>query len=328
MAGQPDVADVHVNTLLSQISIAHMNDLASFAADKIFRPVGTDKQTDIYPVYDRGFFFADEGERMVRAPGANAATSGFKITTTNTFFNINYAIGMELPDELIANSDEVFNLHQDATVLVTHIQMIRRERGFAVDFMKTGVWGTDVTGTTNFVKWSDYAGSDPLSDIRTGIRTVQLNTGMAANTLVLGKRVWDRLADHPDLIDRLNGGQTPGGPAVAMPENLARILGLDEVIIMDSVYRSSVEGATTLTMAFTVSDDALLIYRPRTASKLMPSSGYTFFWKSLVNGSAVPHYIRSIREERPRKTIIEAHAYWDQVATETQAGYYFSDAVD
>ena len=328
MAGQPDVGDVHVNSLLSQISIAHMNDLASFVADRVMPLVGTEKQSDVYPVYDRGFFFADEGNRMVRAPGTEAATTGFKLTLTNSFFNINYAIGMELPDELVDNADAVFNLDQDASTLVTHLQMIRRERGFAADFLTTGIWGTDVTGTTDFVKWSDYAGSDPISDIRTGVRTTQLAVGMKPNILVLGKRVWDRLADHPDLLDRLNAGQTPGGPAIAMPERLAAILGLDEVIVMDSVYRSSVEGASTLTMAFVNSDNAVLLYRPRVTGKLIPSAGYTFFWKPAVNGGSVPHFIRKIRVDRSKMSVIEAFAYWDQVKTEQYAGYFFSDAVD
>src|SRR4030066_2517323 len=183
---QPDVSDVHVNKMLSQISIGHMNALEAYIADKVFPFVYADKQTDIIPGYDRGFFFADEGLNMLRAPGNNAAVTGFKINKNNTYHADNFAIGFEIPDELRANQDDPFDMDQDGTRLVTELQMIRRERAWATDFMATGIWGTDVTGTTDFPKWSDYGASDPIIDIRTGIRTVLQNTGRKPNRLVLG----------------------------------------------------------------------------------------------------------------------------------------------
>ena len=54
---QPDVGDVHVNALLTEISIAHMNKLEHYVADKCFPLVGVDKQSDVYAVYTRGDFF-------------------------------------------------------------------------------------------------------------------------------------------------------------------------------------------------------------------------------------------------------------------------------
>jgi hypothetical protein len=322
---QPDVGDVHVNTLLTQLSIAHMNQPGAYIADRVFPLVGVNKQSDIYPVYSRGFFFQDPGQDMLRAPRARAKVAGYEVDTSNTYFAVCYAIGAEIGDELRANADDVFDLDRDATALVTEIQRIRRERGFASDFMTTGVWGTDKVGATDFTKWSDYGASDPFTDLEDGLDTVEQNTGFRPNKLVMGAIVWRRLKHHPDFIDRVKGAAGPGNPAVVTRQLLASLLEIDEVLVSRAVYNSANEGQTA-SLSRIVDDDALLLYTPANPGLLVPSAGYTFYWRPLTGGAI--QYIRKGREERERYDWIEAHSYWDQVATETEAGYFFSDAVD
>ncbi len=327
---QPDVGDVHVNALLTQMSIAHMNKLEHFIADRVFPPVGVDKQSDIYLVYDRGEFFqgsedAQSMRNLLRAPGTRAPVAGYKVTKTNTYRCDNFAIGVEIPDELRGNADAVFQLDKEASELATQIQLIRRERAFAVDFMKTTVWGTDKTGTTDFVKWSDYGGSDPFTDLEDGIDSIEGKTGQRPNKSTMGAIAWRRLKHHPDLVDRIKGGATSGAPALVQRQLLASILEIDEVLIGRASYRSSVEGAS-LTMARIVDDDALLLFAPPTPGRLTPSGGVTFFWKPLVGGQL--QFMRKYRLDPEKKDVIENHSYVDQVATETESGYFFADCVD
>jgi len=321
---QPDVGDVHVNALLTNMSIAHYNQMDAYIADKAFPIVFVEKQSDIYPVYDRGYFFADEGSAMLRAPGAQAPTSGWKITNSNTYFARNWAIGTEIPDELRANAEAVFNLDNDATLFTTQLQLIRRERQFAASFMITGVWGTDKVGGTDFVVWSDFGGSDPLNDLEDGLDTVEQNTGVRPNKLILGSLVWRRLKHHPDLVDRIRGGATTGNPAIVQRQLLAEILEIDEVMVARASYRSSAEGAS-LTLARVVGADALLLYTPPAPGLMVAAAGYTFVWRPMVSPGAV-QYIRKGREERPRRDWIESHSYLDMVATEAQSGYFFDGA--
>lgn len=321
----PDVGDVHVNRLLSNLSIAWANAPDAFVADRVFPFVYVPKQSDLYPVFGRGTFFADPGQAMIRAPGAPTAIVGYSLSN-NPYYANNYAIGSEIPDELRGNVEDVFDLDENATQLVTDIQRIRLERGFATDFMKTGVWATD-TSVSN--KWSDYGASDPLGDLRAGIRTVQLATGRRANKLVMGRIVWDRLVDHPDIVDRINGGATTGQPAIATREMLARLLELDEVIVGDAVYDAAASNvAGTVTMTRILDDDALLLFAPRNPGRMMPAAGYTFVWESAMNGRQAPWFIRKWRDDKRRRDVVEAHAYWDQVAVDTNAGVFFPDVVD
>ena len=203
MPGQPDVGDVHVNGLLSQMSVGYSNALANYVADQAAPPVYVSKQSDIYAVYSRGDFFQDLGNEMLRAPGTPAATTGFNVATDNTYRALNYAIGMVIPDELAANADEVFSLEQDATRLVTEIQMIRRERELAITAFNTtsGVWATHDTATST--DWDDYGAGDPLGTVATAKRTVLQAVGRAANTIVMGEIVFDALRYHPDILELL-----------------------------------------------------------------------------------------------------------------------------
>lgn len=327
---QPDVGDVHVNALLTNVSIAHMNAEEHYVADGVFPLVPVEKQSDVYAVYQRGDFFqgSEDAQAMrglLRAPGTRAPVAGYAIDTSNSYRCDNFAIGVEVPDELRGNADAVFDLDREATILATQIQLIRRERAFSADFMTTGVWGTDVVGTTNFVKWSDYGGSDPFTDLEDALDSVEGKTGRRPNKLVMGAIVWRRLKHHPDLVDRIKGGATTGNPAIVQRQLLAQILEIDEILIGRASYRSSAEGAS-LTMARIMDDDALLLYVTPTPGLMNPTAGISFYWRPLTGGAV--QFMRKYRMEPERKDVLEAHSYVDQKVTESQSGYFFSDAVD
>lgn len=324
---QPDVGDVHVNALLTNISIGHRNMDDFYIADRVFPQVPVQKQDDIYPVFNRGYFFADEGQNMVRAPGTRAASTGFAVDLTNTYRAINYAIGADIPDELRENADNPINLDQAATFLVSDIQKIRRERQFATDFMTTSVWTgqTDQAGGSDFVKWSDYAGSDPFTDLEDGMDSIEAATGVRPNRATMGAIVWRRLKHHPDFIDRIKGGATTGNPAMLTKQMLASMLELSEILVGRALYRSSDEGAA-LTLARVLDDDLLLTSTPNAPQLFTPSAGYTFYWQPLTGGGI--EFMRSGRENRDRVDWIESQSYWDQVAVEPLAGAFYGDCVD
>ena len=328
MAGQPDVADVHVNALLTQLSIAFYNEPGAYVADQVFPLVYVPKKTDIYPKYDRGFFFADEGNAMLRAPGTKAARSGFTVNKSNTYACENWAVGFAIPDELRANVDAPFDMDRDGTLLITELISIRRERAFAADFMAGSVWTGSSTGSdiTVGTKWDDVT-SDPMSDVKAQSRSIHTKIGRRPNTLLIGRIVWDRLMDHPDILDRLKGGATPDNIAIATKAAVASLLDVERILVGDAVYRSSAEGATT-TLAAVMDDDALLLYLPARPSLLTPAAGYTFVWESLMAGRGAPQFMRKYREGPEGQDVIECHTWFDHVATEPLAGAFFSDVCD
>lgn len=323
---QPDVNDVHVNALLTQMSIAHMNKDEHYVADRLFPQVGVDKQSDLYATYQRGDFFqgsedAQAMRELLRAPGTRAAVAGYAISS-NSFRCDNFAVGVEIPDELRSNADAVFELDNEATILGSQIQLIRRERAWANAFMTTSVWGTDKTVAN---KWSDYGASDPFTDLEDGLDAVESETGDRPNKLAMGAIVWRRMKHHPDFIDRIKGGATTSNPAMMTRQQLAAMLEIDEVLVARASYRSSAEGAT-LALSRIFDDDAILLFANPTVGRMTPTAGVTFFWKPLTGGAL--QFVRKYRQEPERKDVLEVHSYMDQVVTEAESGYFFSDVVD
>src|SRR5258705_7633258 len=97
------------------------------------------------------------------------------------------------------NMDAPLELDTAASEFVTYLLLLRQEVQWVADAFKTGVWGTDKVGTTDFVKWSDFAGSDPREDVDAGKETVLQNTGFMPNTLTLGYQVFRKLVRQPDV---------------------------------------------------------------------------------------------------------------------------------
>ncbi len=334
--GQPDVGDVHSNSILTQLSIGYQP--AGYFATKIFPMVNVDKQTDIYAAYNKSFWGRDLGApgaaptggmAVRRSPGTRARTAGYTVDVTNTYRCINYALGFEIPDELRGNADSVFNLDRDATVLLQSLLNLRFDREFVADFMAASTWGTDQSVTAKF---DLYGTSTPIEDLRTACDTIRKKTlGMSAGggvKVLMGALVERRLLDHPDILDRIKYGQSAAQPAKVTLEMIAQILGIDEIISAKSVYTEDEEGTAeaSATYADVLSDDMLVFWTPPSASQLAPSAGYLFNWKPLTGGGL--QFVRKGREDREKYDWVEVHSYLDWVMTASGSGVFFDDCVD
>ena len=109
-----------------------------------------------------------------------------------------------------------------------------------------------------------------------------------------------------------------------MPNWLAELLEMDEVLVGRASYRSSIEGAS-LTLARIFDDDALLLNVTQNPGRMTPTAGVTFFWASMAGEI---QFARKYRQDPEKKDVLEIHSYMDHVRTEQQSGYFFPDVVD
>jgi hypothetical protein len=203
---QPSINSVHVDAILTNISIGYLQNQDSFIADKVFPVVPVDKKSDKFFTYTKNDWFRDEAQR--RADGTESAGSGYNLST-GTYSADVFAFHKDVGDQTVANADAPLNPLREATEFVTRRLLLRKEIQFVSDFFTTGVWGTDVTGVAGAPssgqtkQWSDYTSSDPINDIEEAKSDILGATGMEANTLVLGYEVFRQLKNHPDLVDRI-----------------------------------------------------------------------------------------------------------------------------
>ena len=287
---EPGRASVHVNKPLTNISIAYMQMEENFVADRVFPPLPVAKQSDIYFRYERGEFNRDEMQE--RADGTESAGATYEIDNQPYMCKV-WALHKDIGAQTRANYDNPLDPDREATEFLTHKGMIRREREWATKFFNKPAWTFSLDGAAaraatnlredannNVIHWS-AANSTPIEDVDLARDTVIQDTGFRPNKLVLGHQVYTILKNHEDIIDRLNRGQTPGGPAMSTRQQLARIFEVDEVLVASAIYNSAGPGANA-NHQFIFGKHALLVYAAPSPGIMTPSGGYTFEWTGLT----------------------------------------------
>lgn len=322
---QPTFQQLHVDHLLTNLSIARIQDAKNFVANKVFPAVPVEHKSDYYAIYNAGDFNRDE--MQVRAPGTESAGSGYNLSK-NLYDCKVWSLHKDIPDQIRANSDSVFNLNRDATTFLVNKALIRKERLFAQNFLVTSAWTNYVTGvssapsTGQFLQW-DQANSTPIEDIRKGITTIT-SYGFAPSGLIVSRKIFNALIDNAEIVDRVKYGTQQEVSLVDVPE-LAKLFKIPNVFIMDAVYNSAAEGQTEAS-TFINNTQALLYYTAPTPGIFTQSAGYDFQWRGLYGGNGAQQ-IRNYRIEQRAVDRIELDtAYTFQVVDPT-LGYLFDSAV-
>jgi hypothetical protein len=297
----------------------------NFIADKVFPIIPVDKKSDKYFVYTKNDWFRDEAQR--RADATESAGSGYNLTT-GTYNADVWAFHKDVGDQTLANADAPLNPLREAAEFVTHRLLLRRELQFVTDFFTTGVWADDVTGvsgtpSTNEVKqWSDYTSSDPINDIEAAKSEILGNTGMEANTLVLGYEVFRQLKNHPDLVDRIKytSSQT------ITTDMLAAMFDIPRVMIAKAVKATNNEGASEA-YGFAFGKGALLCHVAPNPGVMTPSAGYQFSWTGVSQGLGANIGTSSFRMESIKADRVEAEMAFDNKVIGSDLGYFWTSIV-
>jgi hypothetical protein len=317
---QPNVADLHVDALLTMLSIAYMNEPDAYIADQVFPIVGVGKQSNKIAKYDKEFWFRDEAK--LRAPATESYGSGYEVDTSDTYYCDNYAFHIDVPDEERANYDSPFDPDNDATRLVVEKLRLIREVKFAADFFVTSVWqggaaGHDLSAASHY-QWDDYANSDPLADVEVAREAIYSSTGKDMNKAVWGRAVWSKLKHHPDLIERIKYTQK----AILTVDLVAALMEIPKIYVGKAIKAATVEGQTA-TYSYVFGKNALFLYTPDSPGLRVPSAGYTFHWNKFGGIS----YMRRVRDDKAQYDRIEGHTFFDQKAIGTDLGYIHLNVV-
>jgi hypothetical protein len=328
----PTPSDVHINGPLTNIVIAYMQSLDGFVADRVFPNVPVEKQADAYFKYDRSDFMRNQMRK--RAESTESAGSGWKISN-DTYYADVWALHKDIGDQTRANADNPINLDRDATNWLGLQCALNREVNFVSSWFRSGLWSTEVwgdaasPGANNVLHWSDDA-STPIADIKARADVIQTLTGMRPNRLVLGRQVWTKLSEHPDILDRIKFSSTNTNPAVVTRQAVAAILEIEEILVMDGVQTTSAENAsfeTAMTNAFIGGKHALLAYAAPAPSLMMPSAGYTFSWKAFTGAGPQGQRISRFRIETIKSDRIEAEMAYVQKLTAPDLAAFFADII-
>ena len=310
---QPTSFDVHVDAILTNSSVAYMQESYAFVASRAFPQVSVNKQTDKYFTYDQADFFRDQVQR--RADGTESAGTGYGLSTASYSCDV-YALHKDIGDQTRANADAPLNPDMDATRFLTQQMLIRQEVEWAAAAFTTGVWGTDATPSP---LW-DAASSTPIADVETAKNTVLTNTGYVPNTVIMSYKVMSALMDNSDIIDRIKYTSQDS----VSEELLARLFGVDRVMVMAGTYNTAQEGATA-SYSQIGDKDVLVAYVAPSAGLMVPSAGYTMLWNGVSQGFGTSTAVARYRMETLRADRIEIESAWDTKIVSSALGYFLSN---
>lgn len=300
--------DVVVDPALGNVSVKYTN--SEFIADQVFPIIKVAKQTGKYYVYDKSNLRID---KTLRAAGSGANEVDHNATTAS-FSCDDHALKEFVADEIQDQADAALNPLIDATENVTEKLLLDREQTLATMLANTAVMtqNTTLSGTS---QWSDYSNSDPIADIRTARQAVHLGIFKKANTLIMGKQVFDILCEHPQIIERVKYSQL----GVVTAELMARVFQVEKILVGEAGSNTAVEGQTD-SMSYVWGKHAVVAYISPKISLKMVSLGATFTYAQRM--------VKRWRDEDREGTYVRVGSdnYVQKVIAAT-AGYLVKNAV-
>lgn len=323
----PDRSDLHIDKALTNMSVQYLQDESNFIAGQVFPMVPVQKQSDRYFVYKKEDWFRDDAQE--RAPGTESAGGDYDIDNTPTYFCRKYAFHKDVFEEDRANADDPLTPDEDAVAFVTDKILLNKENNWARTFFKTGVWGTNLQGAATaaagkVVYWDDYANSSPIEDI-TAASTAQAEvTGKRPNTIVMGRRAYDALKNHPDFLDRVKYTQK----GVVTTDLIAQMFDVDRVLVANAIQNTAKKGQQAA-MSFILGNHVLLCYTTNAPRLKTATAGYTFVWTGLMGSNALGGRIN--RFSMPQLGIgterIECELAYDMKVIAADMGTFIENAV-
>lgn len=327
---QPTPGDVHVDFLLTDLSVAYAQQ-AGFIADQIFPAIGVTNQSNKYRTYPRQQWFRTVAAK--RAPATETPGSGWVYSTDSYFCDV-WGVHKDLDDQTVANEDNGLGLDTDAVNFVTQQYLLRRDIEWASKYFGTGIWTTDLTGVTatpnatQFIQW-DQSASTPIQDITKRAIAMQKITGLRPNTLVLGADIEPVILNHSQIMDRIKYTQR----GVITTDLLASFFGVDRVLWATTVqntgpetFGEAADSTTNFSFVFN-SKNALLCYTNPNPGLRQVSAGYIFTWTGLLGAGAYGGRIKRFRDEKIASDRVEIEGSWDMKVVAPDLGVFWSGVI-
>jgi hypothetical protein len=306
----------YTDPVLTNLTVATMQSLDTFVAEKIFPPVPVQKQGGKYYVYPSDAW--NRPEVKPRGVSSETVGGGYELSSDSYYCPI-YGFHDDVDHNYAANDDPGIDSYRDAMDYVAYQIMLAKEQAFVTNFLKTGVWTGDATPGTKF----SATNSDPIVYWRSKMRVIKDRTGRMPNTLTVTGDVWSVLVDHSAITGRLSTNVTQIGTKALV----AGLLELDNLYVADTYVNTAAEGKDQV-LAPLASKCSLLTYTPPRPGLKVPSAGYTFKWKGLP-GSANDSGVVTSRFYLPaiKSTRMEAEYAHDYKTVSADLGLFMYDVI-
>lgn len=324
------IGNLTVDTFLTNYSESWLQDQSNFISNAAATPIPVSQQSGSYMTYPKSYWLRDE---MAPRPLGSSPVQVSYGVGRGTYSVDEYALEHFVDDKQRSQSNlPGVNLDMNATRLLTSKAALRRERAWATEFFKTGVWTTNYTGVaaapagSQFLQWNQ-AGANPLRDVLRFKTAIGLGTGKTPNTMVVGVNVHNWLLQSAYILDLIK--YTERG--VITNDLLASLFGVERYSVAQGVYNTAQEKVTpdAENIQYIVDPNAVWIgYIERSPSMDSPTAVALFMWTDLLPGtSSLGTVVTRGRDDRAYSDWFHVRQSFQYKAVAPDLGTFLTSAV-
>jgi hypothetical protein len=313
---------------LRQVSVGYKN--PNYVADGVAPVIDNVPPEAKIAKYLKGAWFRDEAE--VRGPGARAARGGYPTDWIDVVLK-EYAFAKEVTDEdreiAALASGAPLQPITDAIEFATDRVMLKLEVRLAALIKATSWSGVAAGGEDAEGLWAAGGSNTFLADVKARIATIQGNTGIKPNRLLLDFGTYMSLTEESTVLDKIKYTQR----GVLTAELLAAILDLEKVLVGAAVKSTAKESkaGTDFTASKIWEVNAgkgmgFLYYAPPVPGLKVPSALYVCRGGNL-NGFQGGVRVTTWREDAEHQDVYEAAHKLDIVACDGYLGFMWKDTL-
>lgn len=294
-----------VDPVLTNFAWGYKN--SAMVASALFPRVAVDKEAGLIPVFGKEAFKEYNTQRALRGN-----SNIMPVDSRSTIPVVLEEHDLAYPLDRREKQESQFNEQAIGLKIVQNAMALRHEIQCALIACTAGSYAADnkvtLSGTTQF----SHASSVPITTINTAKTAISNSCGMKPNTMVLGGPVFDCLAQHSTLLERIKYSMK----GVLTIDLMKEIFGIENIVVGDAL-KSSDAGV----MSKVWSDFVVLAYVAQgSESEQEPSYGYDPFLRGFPQVDT--YFTQGGKVENIRNTDIHK-----PVMVGAVAGYLISDAL-
>ncbi len=313
-----------VDPYLTKLSIEYANRPDSFIGTKLFPVIPTGGEVSgLFKVFAKANRFKYYDGKDKRSRLARSAQIHAEMAADKTFSCNEYA----LHDGVYARDYKTFlskglDLIEFAVQLVTDAILMGREKRIAA-LLQSGSVLTNTAALSGNDRWDVFASesSDPFDDAETMRNSIHSLTGLDMNTVAMGRQVYNKLKQHPSIIERIKFTVTAIGKAIT-PALMAQAFDVEEVLVGNPLYVTTKEGQSA-TLGYMWGKNVIGAYVNRSAPTNRTQMLGSIF---SVDGNEAP-IMRKWYEDGVKGTFVEGEIDEDEVLVDLNCAYLFTTVV-
>lgn len=319
LAANITARDSHIDVPLSNICVEAFR-TGDFVGPRLFPIVPVEKQSNMYYTIDKASWLRTP-RTTLRSPKTPPRRVEFDVSS-DSYFADNYALAGENAWEALANADQPITLRARTARKVVEDLMRDMEQRIANQVTSISNVGSGVV-LSGGSQWSDYANSDPISDVSTAIAFIRNNTGMLPNTALMDWDTYQMLRRHPVLLDMFK--YTQGG--LLNDAELKEVFKIPNFIIANAIRNAANEGQTASLVNIWGKNCLVCYVDPQAPSIQTATFGLGFRWNNPELPAPMVASVYNDPDPGKKVEITEVGYYQDEKIVARELAYLIGSTV-